>query len=112
MQLDRDKLMWLALGALDELVQQAHEAPIEPSLSVRALLAAAFACSDGNREPYDGFWREMQKTHPHASTEHAGYIRCSMMRTQMHCIVRSLGLPDTVATQMKMAHMWRKTPGD
>jgi len=112
MQLDREKIIWLALGALDELIQKAHGEPLVPSLTIRVVLATAFACSDGNRVPYDGFWREMQKTHPYASTDHAGYIRSSMLRTQTWGIVRSLGLPDTVDTQMKMAAMWRKPPED
>ena len=78
MQADRKKLILMALAALEELVDQAKDAPIQPSIAIRVVLAATFAHSDGRREPYDDFWKAMQISDDDQPTKSmAQYVRTS-----------------------------------
>ena len=58
MRVARARLIFLALCALDEIVDQAKDAPVRPGFGLRFTLAFLFALSDGReRACYDGFWR-------------------------------------------------------
>src|SRR5690606_16639054 len=84
MQIDRDRLILMALAALDDLIDQAKDRTIEPTLSVRVLLAATYALSDGRRDPYDDFWRQMQNPwSSQASAQMSSHCRTSYMRTNL-----------------------------
>ena len=60
MRFDRDHLIFKALCALDEAIDQCDTAPIKPGFALRFALAYLFAVSDGRREPYDAFWRQVR----------------------------------------------------
>jgi hypothetical protein len=58
MRVARDRLIFLALCALDEIVDQAKDEPVKPSFGLRFTLAFLHALGDGKeRGCYDGFWR-------------------------------------------------------
>ena len=57
MRFDRDHLVFKALCALDQAIADCDDAPIKPSFALRFALAYLFAVSDGERYPYDLFWR-------------------------------------------------------
>jgi hypothetical protein len=58
MRVARERLIFLALCALDEIVDQAEGGPVRPTIGLRFALAFLWACSDGTaRGCYDGFWR-------------------------------------------------------
>lgn len=58
MRVARDRLIFLALCTLDEIVDQAKHRPVRPSFALRFTLAFLHALSDGKeRACYDGFWR-------------------------------------------------------
>ena len=58
MRVARDRLIFLALCALDEIIDQAEHWPIKPTFALRFTLAFLHALSDGRaRSCYDGFWR-------------------------------------------------------
>lgn len=99
MRIERERLIWMALAALDEAIDAARERPLAPTFGIRIALATAFAFSDGRRDPYDHFWKMMQDPAAHQpSPVAASYYRTTHMRTNLRGIVRSLGLPETPET--------------
>lgn len=62
MRVAHERLIFLALCALDEIVDQAKDAPVPPSFALRFTLAFLFGLSDGKeRDCYDGFWRNVTR---------------------------------------------------
>jgi len=108
MHIDRDRLIWLALAALEELVDEAKDGPVRPLLTARVTLATAYAFSDGQRGSYDDFWKMLQDpcTHQHNDSA-ANYVRRTYMRTHLYRIHRSLGIPPTPATSQVLFEMRR-----
>ena len=47
MRVARQRLIFLALCALDEIVDQAEDGPGPPTIALRFALAFLWACSDG-----------------------------------------------------------------
>jgi len=108
MHIDRDRLIWLALAALEELVDEAEQAPIRPLLTARVTLATAYAFSDGKRRSYDDFWKMMQDPCSHQHHESAAtYVRQTYMRTHLYGIHRGLGIPPTPETARILFEMRR-----
>lgn len=58
MRVGRERLIFLGLCALDEIVDQAKDGPVRPTFGLRFTLALLWALSDGKeRASYDGIWR-------------------------------------------------------
>lgn len=96
MRPSRQDLIIKALRALDEVAEQAHEAPVEPSYGLSFILAFLYSLSDGRRDPYDDLWREMQERHDTAPKGMDQYMRSTRVRTNIKGIMRGLGCPGTV----------------
>ncbi|WP_019833749.1 hypothetical protein [Sphingomonas sp. PR090111-T3T-6A] len=95
MHFERDHLIFKALVALDEVHNQAGEAPMEPSHAVRFVLAWLYSISDGDRGIYDDFYRNMREPFAEAfSREGAAYRRSTYLRSCMGGIARSVGHRD------------------
>ena len=92
MRVARDRLIFLALCALDEIVDQAEEGPIEPSFALRFILAFLYALSDGKeRGCYDGFWRCVTpKTLDPWTQTHDAYH--AYAQSHLRGIAKSLGI--------------------
>ena len=47
----------LGIAALYDIADDAHQGPVKPSLTLRALLALIYEASRRERKPYDDFWK-------------------------------------------------------
>jgi hypothetical protein len=93
MRFDRDQFTFKALCALDEAIDQCDEAPIKPTFALRFALAYLFAVSDGRRDPYDAFWREVRDGAGAAYSESSRrYVRTTNARTALAGISRGVGI--------------------
>ena len=89
----RHRATLLALAALYEVAEAAGDGPITPTLPVRAVLALLHTVSDGNREPYEAFWRACLE--PGLDSDHItarGYMRATSARREIMGIIRTLGM--------------------
>lgn len=89
MQDGRARAIFLGMAALYDVASKAADGPIAPSIGLRAVLAFLFENSNGDREPFDAFWRECQnewngQTQP-------GYLRSTYTRTQWNRIASATG---------------------
>lgn len=89
MRVGRERLIFLGLCALDEIVDQAKDGPMRPTFGLRFTLALLWALSDGKERPsYDGFWRCVTpQKEPHR--EHQLYY--DYADDHLRAIARSLG---------------------
>lgn len=93
MRIDRDHLTFKALCALDEAIDECDSGPIKPTFALRFALAYLFAVSDGRRDPYDAFWREVRDTRGSAYSEASRrYVRTTYVRTALAGISRGVGI--------------------
>ena len=93
MLIDHDKLVFKALCALDEAVAACHDAAIKPTFALRFALAYLFAVSDGKRDSFDDFWRQVQDPQARAYSDDAGqYMRVTHARIALTGISRSVGI--------------------
>ncbi|MGE0180493.1 MAG: hypothetical protein AB7O91_11825, partial [Sphingomonas sp.] len=93
MRVARDRLIFLALCALDETVDEARDGPVQRTFALRAMLAFLYALSDG-REPgcYGGFWRNVTRAGPQQGCPDIGQrTRSEFARDQLRRIAKSLG---------------------
>jgi hypothetical protein len=103
-----ERLRFLALAALAELVEEVKSGPIEPSFAIRAILAVLYSYSDGDRAPFDEFWRNMQKSwSSQPSATQAQYCRQIYLRTSLRGIVRAVGAPETPEFAEQLEVAWR-----
>ena len=104
MRFERDHLVFKALCALDEAIDECHALPIRPTFALRFALAFLFAVSDGRRDPYDAFWREIGDGKESAYSADAGrYIRTSYARTAMTAIARGVGVELSVDVMQRLS---------
>ena len=109
MLIPRDVLVFKALCALDEVVEQARHAPVQPGLAVRFALAYLFAISNGDRRHYDAFWRQVRDEKGSCFSEAAGrYERSTYARTAFTGIARSVGVQLDIAMVSRLAAARRK----
>lgn len=105
MQVDRDRLRWLALATLAEQVEIASAAPPPPSHSVRLALAVLFTMSKGDSGPFYDFWRQMRNDESRSGTPTvASYCRSTHLQTQLRGVMRAVGIEPTVATEQSLGH--------
>jgi hypothetical protein len=94
MRVSRQRQIFLALCALNEIADQAQAGPIPPSFSFRFALAFLWSCSDGrSRACYDGLWRNLvdYERGPRAGAPSPYPLRLAYARDQLNGIMRSLG---------------------
>lgn len=83
----------LAIAALDETADRAHNEVLTPTLELRALLALLHTLSTGERKSYGEYWRYSHRPVLEGqSPSIEGYVRSTNMRIAMKGIMRSLGL--------------------
>lgn len=112
MLIDRDALIFKALCALDEITIEAGNAPMKPSLSTRFALAFLYAVSNGDRTPYDQFWREVGDSKSSAYSQRAAdYTRASYARTAFTRIARTVGVELDIEVMAKLAAARRNHAG-
>lgn len=112
MRFDRDHLTFKALCALDEAIDLCDAAPIEPTFALRFALAYLFAVSDGRREPYDAFWREVRDGNGAAYSEASRrYVRTTYARTALAGISRGVGIELTVDMMQRLRNARTARPG-
>jgi hypothetical protein len=96
-------LLWLALVALAELVPQVADGPARPSYATRLALAVCYRHSDGDRGPFDHFWRQMQEAFDCQSTETAArYCRRSYLQAALRRVLRAVGIEPTVDVEQAL----------
>ena len=105
MAFEERHLIWKAIVALDEVCEQSFQAPIPPTFALRFILAYLFARSDGNRTPFDAFWKACQE--PEGGMTQQGYRRGCYTRTQWNGIVRGLGIAQTIEFNASIARARR-----
>lgn len=113
MRIERDKLIWHSLVTLAEQVELAHAGAPPPSHGVRLALAVLFSFGDGDRKPFDDFWRVMRdgQIRFHSDTS-ARYARVTFLQTQLRGVMRAVGVQPSVATELPLAQAARKACGD
>lgn len=103
MRVDRDRLRWLALATLAEQVELAGETPPTPSHGVRLALAVLFTFSEGDRAPFDDFWRQMRDDEARSATPTiASYCRYTHLMTQLRGVMRAVGVEPCLATEQPL----------
>ena len=103
MHIDYETLRFKALCVLDQAIDDCHSAPLQGSLGLRFALAYLYAISDGRREPFDAFWREVHDAKASAySKEDQHHLRTSYARTQLCCISRGVGIELTAELMQRL----------
>ena len=93
MGLTHSQLTFKALVALDEVVTACRAGPVQPTATLRFVLAWLFTHSkDDDRSSYDAFWRIVQDDMSTAySQPQANYQRGSIAMTELMEIARRAG---------------------
>ena len=103
MRFDRDQLIFKALCAVDEAVDECNHGPLKPTFALRFALAFLFAVSDGDRTSYDEFWREVGDPRERAYSDHdRSYLRSTYARIAMTGIARGVGVYLGDGTDMQL----------
>lgn len=110
MRFDRDQLTFKALCALDQIANECSATPTKRTYAIRFVLAYLYTVGEGDRRPFDEFWRiiaePLEWSH---SNSQAKYFRSTHARTALFGIARSVGYPMTPEAWQRLA-LWRK-PG-
>jgi hypothetical protein len=105
MRLARDRLIFLCLAALDDIMHGCATAPAVPSPQFRAVLATLYALGDGNdRGVFDAFWQSSRLAPSHTMTEHqANYRRMSELGRMWPAICRHVGMEPSTDFTLALA---------
>src|SRR5436305_20202 len=85
----RERAIFLAMAALHDVTSNAGEAPVRPSIGLRALLAFLYLHSNGDKEPFVDFWQQCQCAWDGHTQQ--GYLRATYSRTQWNRIASATG---------------------
>lgn len=109
MRLDPDRMLNLALITLAEHVETAADAPARPTAALRLALAVAFSFSkDGDRAPFDDFWRQALEDRKGWSEASESYRRSTYLMTKLRGVMRAVGIEPCVATELPLLKAARK----
>jgi hypothetical protein len=110
MRFDRDHLVFKAICALDEIVDQCSTGPIRTTLAMRFVLAFLYSQSKTDeRRNFDDFWKIIRDEHLQAYSDHdRRYMRVTYARTCLTGIARSCGLLMDIETQNMIAAVREK----
>lgn len=105
MRLARDRLIFLCLSAIDDIMRGCATAPAVPSPQFRAILATLFALGEhGERGVFDAFWQSSQLAPSHTLTEHqANHRRMSELGRMWPQICRHVGVEPTTDLSLALA---------
>lgn len=105
MRLARDRLIFLCLVALDDIMQGCATAPAAPSPQFRAVLAMLYALGDrSERALFDDFWRSSLLAPSHTMTEHqANHRRMSLLARMWPAICRHVGVEPSTDFTLALA---------
>lgn len=97
MRIPRDRLIFLGLVALDEVMRGCRTAPAKPTPALRVVLATLYELSDGReRWAFDEWWRVCQLAPSETLTEYkANYQRQSQLNSLWSRICRLLDVEAT-----------------
>ena len=97
MRIARDRLVFAALVALQQVVDRSQREPIKPDYSLRFLLGFLYAIGDADRVHFEKFWRTCQEPHLTAPTpDRACYVRGTHVQTCWEAIARGTGAQLTI----------------
>lgn len=105
MRFDRNHLVFKAICALDEIVDQCHAGPIRTTLAMRFVLAFLYSQSPSDdRSRFDKFWKIIRDEYQPAYSDHdRRYLRVTYARTCWTGIARSCGIPMNLETENRIA---------
>ena len=109
MRLARDRLIFLCLAALDDVVQRCATAPVAPTPQFRAVLATLYALGDRpERAAFDAVWRSSQLAPSHTLTEHqANHRRMTDLARLWPQICHQVGVEPSTELTLALAAMRR-----
>lgn len=97
MRIGKDQLTLKALRVLAEIADTCDKHPAERTLGLRFTLAYLYAVSNGNREPFDAFWRCCYDPVSWAYNQsEREYVRGTYTRSALAGIILAVGAPGTV----------------
>ena len=105
MRLARDRLVFLCLAALDDIMCGCATAPAVPSLQFRAVLAMLYALGDRpERAVFADFWQSSQLAPSRTLTEHqANHRRMSELARMWPTICRHVGIEPSTDFTLALA---------
>jgi len=114
MRLARDRLIFLCLAAIDDIMRGCATAPAAPSPQFRAVLATLFALGEhGQRGVFDAFWQSSQLAPSPTMTEHqANHRRMSELGRMWPQICRHVGVEPTTDLSLALAAMRQRHESD
>lgn len=86
-----NKRLWLALVTLAELVEEVKDGPARPTAAARLALAVCHEHSNGDREPFVDFWRQMLDPCDSSSPMIARYCRSTQLQIQLRRVLSATG---------------------
>jgi hypothetical protein len=105
MRFDRDQLVFKAICALDEIVDQCSEGPVKATQAMRFVLAFLYSQSKSDdRDSFDQFWKIIRNEYQTAYSDHdQRYIRLTNARICYTGIARSCGVHMDIETMDRIA---------
>jgi hypothetical protein len=112
MRVAADRLIFLALAALQVERERCRTEAVQPLVSTRLALAVLFSFSrSGERKHYDEFWRELQDPHAEAYSDSMGAtLRANALHTCFEWITRDVGAPGNVGYRAMIDDLVRGPP--
>lgn len=103
-----ERAIWLAVSVLYDITHEAEGAPHAFGPEVRALLALLYAISNGDREPFDAYWRHaLEPLNWSKADSQAAYLRGTHLRTAWEGICNRLGYPTSMEGMKAIAKFRR-----
>lgn len=111
MPFTREQMIYKAVVALDEAIGEYTGEKPRPTFALRFCLAYLFSQSDGNRLPYDEFWKALSCEGRDGWDEDAArYVQGTRLRGCRNAIMRSVGMGETPEVFEAIARGHRKRP--
>ena len=109
MRVERSKLVFMGLVALKEIEEHCLRQPWHRAFTLRVTLAMLYAFSDGNREPFDLFWRSCAVPNKEGDDAYRSQlVRGNTVTMAYNGICRALGVKQTVNFCADLAAARRK----
>jgi hypothetical protein len=106
MRFTSEHLIFKALCAVSEIVEQSAAASVKPSMSIRFGLAFLYIQSGKQHKwIYDQFWQRIQDEYLHATAqEQAGYFRSRDAQGCLNAMVQNNKMPMTPEFFQRLRH--------
>ncbi|BBE33843.1 hypothetical protein [Sphingosinicella microcystinivorans] len=96
MPFTREQMIYKAVVALDESIGEYTGEKPRPTFALRFCLAYLYSQSDGNRLPYDEFWKALSyEGHGGQDEDATNYVRETRLRGCRNAIMKSVGMGGT-----------------